>query len=464
MWRVWPTVARESGIRLFFDAAHAFGSIHAGSRVGGFGDGEVFSLSPTKVVVAGEGGIIATDDDLLAERCRFGRDYANPGDYDCRFVGLNARMSEPHAAMALGSLEGLDDRLAQRNAMASAYRALLDGTPGISFPQVLPGDYSTFKDFTILVDEEAFGLSADDLARALAADGVDTRRYYSPPVHRMQAYRFTSGSDGNLPVTDRVAGQVLTLPLWIDMSREQLLDGGGDDLADPPVRLRRGGNPRPGRFVEGCMTKPKGSLLAASMVVLALAASACAGLRTEDPGSGSDQISHPTGSDAVVLRVDMGGGFVPFEWTLRRIPSFSLFGDGSLLTEGPQIEIYPGPALPSVQVAHVSEEGIQAILQAARTAGLFGPDAHYDYPCVADANTTTFTVVADGSTHVISAYALEMGGGVGTDPGPATDEEPPGCGRGRAGLDRTAPGGRHRVRRGEGRDAGFRPGRRWTLR
>ena len=84
------------------------------SEVGGFGDAEVFSLSPTKVVVAGEGGLISTNDDLLAERLRIARDYGNPGDYDCLFVGLNARLSELHAAVALASLEDLDERLAER--------------------------------------------------------------------------------------------------------------------------------------------------------------------------------------------------------------------------------------------------------------------------------------------------------------------------------------------------------------
>ena len=116
-------VADRNGLRLFFDAAHAFGSTHGGTKVGGFGDAEVFSLSPTKVVVAAEGGIIATNDDLLAERCRIGRNYGNPGDYDCRFVGLNARMSELHAATALASLQDLDERLEERNRLAASYTA-----------------------------------------------------------------------------------------------------------------------------------------------------------------------------------------------------------------------------------------------------------------------------------------------------------------------------------------------------
>ena len=212
--------ASANGIKLFFDAAHAFGSRRAGTPVGRFGDAEVFSLSPTKVLVAAEGGLIATNDDRLAERCRIGRDYANPGDYDCRFVGLNARMSELHAALALASLDGLDERIERRNALASAYKAALGAIPGISFPAIRDGDRSTFKDFTILVDPETFGCDAERLGRALAEDGIDTRRYYAPPVHQMRAYRMLNGGSGKLETTKAIAGKVLTLPLWIDMSDE----------------------------------------------------------------------------------------------------------------------------------------------------------------------------------------------------------------------------------------------------
>ena len=127
-------IAKERGLRLFFDAAHAFGSRHGEQMVGGFGDAEVFSLSPTKVLVAGEGGLIATNDDLLAERCRIGRNYGNPGDYDCLFVGLNARMSEFHAAVALASFDDLEDRLTERQELAAAYRGRAEGPPGDHVP------------------------------------------------------------------------------------------------------------------------------------------------------------------------------------------------------------------------------------------------------------------------------------------------------------------------------------------
>jgi dTDP-4-amino-4,6-dideoxygalactose transaminase len=215
-------VASEGGIRLIFDAAHAFGSMRGDRMIGGFGDAEVFSLSPTKVFVAGEGGLITTNDDHLAERCRIGRDYGNPGDYDCEFVGLNGRMSEFHAAIALASLDSLEERLAERGRLASLYRRLLDGVPGISFAALRAGDRTTYKDFTILVDPSRFGMTADELSAHLETEGIDTRRYYSPPIHRMRAYCVPGRPEPDLPVTDAAAVRTLTLPLWTGMAPHQI--------------------------------------------------------------------------------------------------------------------------------------------------------------------------------------------------------------------------------------------------
>ncbi len=160
---------------------------------------------------------------MLAERCRIGRDYGNPGDYDCRFVGLNARMSELHAATALNSLTEIDERIRGRNVVAESYLKALAEVPGISFPTVPEGDRSTFKDFTVLVDAATFGADAGALATALAAEGVDTRRYYFPPVHAMRAYRRLAGPNGSLAVTEAASAQALSLPLWADMRSEQVL-------------------------------------------------------------------------------------------------------------------------------------------------------------------------------------------------------------------------------------------------
>ena len=145
-------------------------------------------------------------------------------------------------------------------------------------------------------------------------------------------------------------------------------------------------------------------VLAVPLVALSLLAAGCGRLTKAEIGG----IDHPTGPAGLVLRMDVGGGFVPPAYELRRIPTWSLFGDGRIITEGPQIEIYPGPALPSVQDQAITEDGIQAILEAAKATGLLEPDRTYDQDCVADAPTTTFTVYADGAKHVVSAYALGM--------------------------------------------------------
>jgi dTDP-4-amino-4,6-dideoxygalactose transaminase len=225
--------ARQSGVRLFFDAAHAFGSRHGDRPVGGFGDAEVFSLTPTKPVVAAEGGLVATNDDEIAARVRRLRDYGKEDDYDVRVIGLNARLSELHATVALASLEGLDERIRRRNELATGYRDVLGALPGVTFPSVRPGDRSTYKDLTILVDAAAFGVDAASLGQALAAEGVETRRYYAPPVHRTTVYRAVANSV-SLPVTDDAAGRVLTLPLWVGMTDQDV-----DRAAEAIERIRR---------------------------------------------------------------------------------------------------------------------------------------------------------------------------------------------------------------------------------
>jgi dTDP-4-amino-4,6-dideoxygalactose transaminase len=204
-------LARHEGIPVVFDAAHGFGASSDGTRLGGFGDAEVFSLTPTKPLVAGEGGLVSTNRGDVAESVRIGRDYANPGNYDTQFVGLNGRMSEMHAATALASLEAFAANQRRRFAIVEQYLALLEPIPGIAVQRVDRRDRSSWKDFTISVDEGAFGVDRDTLQAALDAEGVDTRRYFDPPVHRQTAYRQIGAS---LPVTDEVSNRVLSLPVY----------------------------------------------------------------------------------------------------------------------------------------------------------------------------------------------------------------------------------------------------------
>jgi dTDP-4-amino-4,6-dideoxygalactose transaminase len=212
-------LASKLDVPLVFDAAHAAGSLVStddGLRpLGGFGVAEVFSLTPTKVLSGAEGGLVTTNDAALAEHIRLARNYGNPGNYDTRFPGLNGRLSELHAALALVAFDHLEERVEHRNRVADRYRELLGEIPGVGFQSVGQGDRSSYKDFTILIGD-GFGCSRDQVVAALDAEGVATRQYYSPPVHLHQAYADLPSRV--LPVTEALGNQVISLPIWSHMS------------------------------------------------------------------------------------------------------------------------------------------------------------------------------------------------------------------------------------------------------
>ena len=216
-------VATRRKVHLLFDAAHGFGSLYRGLPLGGQGIGQAFSLSPTKLLIAGEGGIVATDDDELAEYIRLGREYGNSGHYDSAFAGINARMAEFNALMGLHSLAMLEAAALRRNEVVNLYRRELGSLPGIGFQDIRAGDRCSYKDFSITVDVEVAGVTRDEVAGRLASRGIDSRKYYDPPVHRHTAYRQFS-PEFELPITDRLAGQSLSLPLWSDMDDDTALE------------------------------------------------------------------------------------------------------------------------------------------------------------------------------------------------------------------------------------------------
>jgi dTDP-4-amino-4,6-dideoxygalactose transaminase len=211
------SLAKRYSVRLVFDAAHAFGSLYQGKPVGQQGDAQVFSLTPTKLVTGGEGGIVATDDDQVAERVRVGRNYGNRGDYSSDSAGLSARLPEVNALIAGHSLRGLEEAAQHRNHIATLYRERLGKLLGIDFQKVRAGDRSSFKDFSIAIDADNFGLSRNQLAAALTAENIETRAYYDPPVHRQKAYQSYALPDSRLPNTDLLSGTILNLPVWSEM-------------------------------------------------------------------------------------------------------------------------------------------------------------------------------------------------------------------------------------------------------
>ncbi len=212
-------IAARRGLKLIFDAAHAFGSLHGDCPVGGSGDAEVFSLSPTKTLVAGEGGVVATNDALLARRLRAARNYGDSGSYDCDLLGLNARMPEFNAALALAGILLTETKIGRLNQIAAAYRAELGRLPGVLFQCVRPDDRSTWKDFSIWLDAGR-GCPPDELAAALRAENVETRRYFHPPLHRQRLYRhFCTYA---VPNAERISDGILSLPIYPSLADEQV--------------------------------------------------------------------------------------------------------------------------------------------------------------------------------------------------------------------------------------------------
>ena len=216
-------LAKKHGLRLVFDAAHGFGALREQRRVGVFGDAEVFSLSPTKLLVAGEGGLIATHDSKLAARLRAARNYGDPGTYDPIVVGLNARMPELNAMMAYHGLECVDQQVVRRKALADFFMRELGRLPGVSFQTVRKEDVSTWKDFTMIVDPDEFGMPRDELAVALTAENLEVRKYFFPPLHQQEIYRqYYDPAKQELRVTEQVSSRVLCLPIYSSLKEESL--------------------------------------------------------------------------------------------------------------------------------------------------------------------------------------------------------------------------------------------------
>ncbi|MEE2710453.1 MAG: DegT/DnrJ/EryC1/StrS family aminotransferase [Gemmatimonadota bacterium] len=216
-------IARQNSLNLIFDAAHGFGTRYRGAPVGGQGDAHVYSLSPTKLLIAGEGGVVATNNDELAEHVRMGREYGNSGAYDSAFAGMNARLAEFNALLGLRSLDMLEQAAGRRNEIVELYHRELGDLPGIGFQKVDTENRCSYKDFSITVDPDAFGMSRDELAESLAAANIDSRKYYDPPVHRQQAYRQFASPDRPLPHTEWLSDHSLCLPVWSHMDEKIVL-------------------------------------------------------------------------------------------------------------------------------------------------------------------------------------------------------------------------------------------------
>lgn len=209
-------LAQRHGLKLLFDAAHGLGARSDGRGLGAYGDAAVFSLSGTKVATAGEGGLVTFRSPEAAARFLKLRGYGFLGDYDCRDVGLNGKLSEMNAALGYLSLEQLPALVRRRRTIARYYREQLARVPGLRFHLPAEGDRHAFKDLAVLFERPEQREAAET---ALTRAGVETKRYFLP-VHRTAAYAAHAGD--RLPITDDVYSRILCLPLFHEIRPSQV--------------------------------------------------------------------------------------------------------------------------------------------------------------------------------------------------------------------------------------------------
>ncbi len=199
-------IARRHGLAIIEDACQAHGATYRERHVGSFGHG-VFSLYGTKNLTTGEGGLITTDDDDLADWLRLYRNQGMHERYRHDMLGYNFRLTDLAAAIGLVQLDKLERNTARRRELAARYDAALADLP-IGRPLVPPDRTHVFHQYTVTV-----GPDRDRIVAELAGAGVATGIYYPIPVHR-QPYVTALGISASLPVTDDVAATTLSLPMF----------------------------------------------------------------------------------------------------------------------------------------------------------------------------------------------------------------------------------------------------------
>ena len=216
-------IARRHGLKLLFDAAHAFGCTNRGRMIGGFGDAEVFSFHATKFFNTLEGGAVTTSSDELAEKVRLMKNFGFAGFDNVVSIGTNGKMNEVSAAMGLTSLESINEFIAANRANHELYREHLAGVPGLRVLTYDGAEKNNFQYVVVEIEEAVAGISRDAVVRALRAERVIARRYFYPGCHRMEPYRSLMPRAGLLlPETERLCTRVMVLPNGTTLSAEHV--------------------------------------------------------------------------------------------------------------------------------------------------------------------------------------------------------------------------------------------------
>jgi len=217
-------LAKKYGLKIIEDAAEVHGQTYDGRQCGSFGDLSIFSFYPNKHVTSGEGGMIVTNDDALAERCRDLRNlcFLKQRRFVHEELGWNLRMTNLQAAIGVAQLERLDEFVERKRAMGALYHELLSGTDGIELQQLDAGySQNIFWVFGIVLKDHV-PMDAQEAMKRLARIGVGTRPFFWP-MHQQPVFQKMGLFDGeHHPVAERIANRGFYLPSGMALTEAQI--------------------------------------------------------------------------------------------------------------------------------------------------------------------------------------------------------------------------------------------------
>ncbi len=211
-------IADTYGLKVIYDAAHAFGVKYKGNSVLNFGDMSVLSFHATKVFNTFEGGAIVCHDEKTKQNIDDLKNFGFRGETTVVAPGINAKMNEVQAAMGLLQLKYIKQVIAKRKEITRQYREQLRIIPGISLMEDQPGVEHCYAYFPIFVNEKEYGISRDHLYNTLKEHGIHGRRYFYPLISQFPTYRgLESARAGKMPVAEKITEEVICLPIYPDL-------------------------------------------------------------------------------------------------------------------------------------------------------------------------------------------------------------------------------------------------------
>lgn len=212
-------IADTYGLKIIYDACHAFGVKINGTSICNFGDLTALSFHATKVFTTFEGGAIICHDEKMKKRIDFLKNFGFANEITVVAPGINAKMNEFSAALGLFQLKYFNQAIEKRKKVAQVYRKKLKGIKGIKFLENIPNVQHNYAYFPILINEKEFGLSRDQVYDKLKKFNIFTRRYFYPLISQFPIYRdLLSANPSNLQIAEKITKEILCLPIFTDLS------------------------------------------------------------------------------------------------------------------------------------------------------------------------------------------------------------------------------------------------------